>query len=376
MTLLERYILKITFSAFAACLVALTGVIWITQALRELDLLTGKGQTLFIFLTVTGLSLPALISVIAPVALFLATLYTLNRLNGDSELIVMSAGGMPPQRLLRPFLALATFVCLIVGVISIYLMPASFQELRGCCSRRSGRISWAPWPRKASSSRWRTASPSTTGRSPGIRCSGSSWRICGRRTKPSSISPSAARPSSRTDRPISCCEKGSVQRKEPNSRDSSIVAFERYAVDLSAFNKEGGDVVYKPRERSTTQLLFPDKNELLYQEQRGRFRAELHDRLSSWLYPLAMMMIAFVGSGRGPHHPPGAGHCHRRRRRSDRAHANSRLRRVECRRRARHVAVVAIYGVPLAGILVSLLLILKGPAMRSAQTRLLRRSAT
>jgi len=48
-------------------------------------------------------------------------------------------------------------------------------------------------------------------------------------------------------------EKGSVQRKEPNSRDSSIVAFERYAVDLSAFNKEGGDVVYKPRERSTTQ---------------------------------------------------------------------------------------------------------------------------
>ena len=59
MTLLERYILKITFSAFAACLVALTGVIWITQALRELDLLTGKGQTLFIFLTVTGLSLPA-----------------------------------------------------------------------------------------------------------------------------------------------------------------------------------------------------------------------------------------------------------------------------------------------------------------------------
>ncbi|MFL4991660.1 MAG: LptF/LptG family permease, partial [Microvirga sp.] len=80
MTLLERYILKNTFNAFAACLVALTGVIWITQALRELDLLTGKGQTLLIFLTVTGLSLPALISVIAPVALFLATLYTLNKL--------------------------------------------------------------------------------------------------------------------------------------------------------------------------------------------------------------------------------------------------------------------------------------------------------
>ena len=37
---------------------------------------------------------------------------------------------MPPQRLLRPFLALAAFVCVIVGIITIYLMPASFQELR------------------------------------------------------------------------------------------------------------------------------------------------------------------------------------------------------------------------------------------------------
>src|SRR3712207_1928378 len=128
MTLLERYILKNTFNAFAACLVALTGVIWITQALRELDLLTGKGQTLLIFLTVTGLSLPALISVIAPVALFLATIYTLNKLNGDSELIVMSAGGMPPQRLLRPFMALASFVCVVVAIISIYLMPASLDR--------------------------------------------------------------------------------------------------------------------------------------------------------------------------------------------------------------------------------------------------------
>ena len=63
-------------------------------------------------------------------------------------------------------------------------------------------------------------------------------------------------------------EKGSVQRKEPNSRDSSIVAFERYAVDLSAFNQEGGDIVYKPRERGTTQLLFPDKNEVYLPDSR------------------------------------------------------------------------------------------------------------
>jgi lipopolysaccharide export system permease protein len=97
--LLERYILRIAFGAFLACLIGLTATIWITQALRELDLLTSKGQTILVFLTVTGLSLPTLITVISPVALFIATIYTLNKLNGDSELIVMSAAGMPPARL-------------------------------------------------------------------------------------------------------------------------------------------------------------------------------------------------------------------------------------------------------------------------------------
>lgn len=71
-------------------------MIWITQILRQLDLVTGQGQTLGIFMIVTLLSLPALIVIIAPVAVFIATLYALNKFNGDPELIVMSAAGILP----------------------------------------------------------------------------------------------------------------------------------------------------------------------------------------------------------------------------------------------------------------------------------------
>ncbi|HVL70470.1 MAG TPA: LptF/LptG family permease, partial [Beijerinckiaceae bacterium] len=130
MNLIERYIFRIAASALLACLFVLTAVIWVTQALRELDLITGKGQTMVMFLMVTGLSLPTLVTVIAPVALFIATLYTLNRLNGDSELIVMSAAGIPPRRLLKPFLVLAVLVSGLVGVMTLWVIPASFQELR------------------------------------------------------------------------------------------------------------------------------------------------------------------------------------------------------------------------------------------------------
>ena len=77
MTRIERYIFGTVLGAFLTILVGLTGVIWITQALRELDLITGKGQTFVVFLVVTGLSLPALVTVIAPVALFIASILSL-----------------------------------------------------------------------------------------------------------------------------------------------------------------------------------------------------------------------------------------------------------------------------------------------------------
>ena len=296
MTLIERYILRIAFTAFAACLVALTGVIWITQALRELDLLTGKGQTILVFLTVTGLSLPALVTVISPVALFIATLYTLNKLNSDSELIVMSAAGMPPRRLIRPFVALGAFVCCVVGMMTVYLMPASFQEMRDLVTKiRADFVA-----NLVKEGQFTTLDNGITFHYRERAGDALLGIFMQDRRDPEKTIVYLAERGQTTEsngQAYLVLEKGSVHRQQPDSRDSSIVAFERYAVDLSAFNQEESDVIYKPRERSTTQLLFPNKDEAYYQFQAGRFRAELHDRLSSWLYPLAMMMIAFAALG-------------------------------------------------------------------------------
>jgi lipopolysaccharide export system permease protein len=296
MKLIERYILKIAFSAFAACLIALTAVIWITQALKELDLLTGKGQTILVFFTVTGLSLPALVTVISPVALFIAVVYTLNKLNGDSELIVMSAAGMAPTRLIKPFLSLSALVCAIVAFMTMYLMPASFQELRDLVTKiRADFVA-----NMVKEGQFTTLDSGITFHYRERSGDALLGIFMQDKREPGKIVVYLAERGQAVERggqAYLVLEKGSVQRQQPNSRDSSIVAFERYAVDLSAFNQEGGDVVYKPRERSTGELLFPDASELYYKYQEGRFRAELHDRLSAWLYPVAMMMIAFAALG-------------------------------------------------------------------------------
>src|SRR5215475_8812950 len=130
MTRIERYIFRTAALAFLAGLFALTAVVWITQALRQFDLLTSKGQTLLVFLTMTGLTIPSLIAIIAPVALFVGVLYCLNKLNGDSELVVMSAAGISPGRLLRPFALLFVLVFALVACITVQIMPASFDAIR------------------------------------------------------------------------------------------------------------------------------------------------------------------------------------------------------------------------------------------------------
>ena len=76
--------------AFLIVLVSLTATIWITQALRDVDLMTNRGQTILVFLGITSLVVPILVLIIAPIAMVIAVGHVLSKLSTDSELIVMN----------------------------------------------------------------------------------------------------------------------------------------------------------------------------------------------------------------------------------------------------------------------------------------------
>ncbi len=92
-------------------------------------------------------------------------------------------------------------------------------------------------------------------------------------------------------------QKGIVQRHETGQRDPAMVAFDRYAFDLSQFAAGAQAVKYSIRERYLWQLLFPGPNDQFYLEQPDQFRAELHDRLMAPLYPIAFVVIAYAYLG-------------------------------------------------------------------------------
>ena len=237
MTLIERYLFKNAFVACFVTLLVLASVVWLSQAVREFDLVATKGQALLIFLTVTGLSFPSLIAIIAPVALFIAVLYTLNRLNGDSELIVMSAAGLSPWRLLLPFATLAMIMSLLVAFLTIWVMPQSFIALRDVITKiRADVVSnivregqFTPLDKDIIFHFREKSGPALMGifiqdrrdpertavyiaeRGQTIEVDGQSYLLL---------------------------EKGSVQREIRNNPTPQIVTFQRYAFDLSQFGSE------------------------------------------------------------------------------------------------------------------------------------------
>ncbi len=297
MKLVERYIFKISFSAFIACLVALTAVIWITSALRQLDLLTSKGQTILVFLSATLLTLPGLIAFIAPFTLLIAVLYTLNRLNGDSELIVMNAAGIKPSNILRPFLVLGLLIAILVGIIALHVMPLSLQSARSLTNKiRADFISF--FVKEGQFSNLEGLTFHYREKSGDIL---KGMVIQDRRDPNNIMTYLAERSFTRDidDRSFLVLENGSVQRQTPGSRDASIVTFERYSIDLSTLQAQN-DSGFKPAERTTQQLMNPDPNDFYYQRFAGRFDAELHERLSAAIYPIAMVFIGFacLGSAR------------------------------------------------------------------------------
>ncbi|GAU84921.1 LPS export ABC transporter permease LptF [Bosea sp. BIWAKO-01] len=302
---LDRYILKIAAVAAIVLLIGLTSVIWVTQALREVDLITGKGQTIYIFFTVTLLSLPALIAGIAPVALFMSTLYTLNRLNGDSELIVMNAAGVAPYRLTRPFIVLTLATSLLVGWMAISVMPAGFRALRDLITLiRADFVA-----NVVKEGQFVSLDSGVTfhyRERSGDALLGIFMQDRRDPTQPSVYIAERGRTVESDGNSFLMLEKGTIQREAKNKESTSIISFERYALNLSALSGEptGGDgegngdkVIYKPRERTTWALLRQDPNEAYYKLQAGRFRAELHNRLSAPLYPIAFMLVAFAALG-------------------------------------------------------------------------------
>jgi lipopolysaccharide export system permease protein len=293
-----RYIFRTTLGAFLVVLVSLTAVIWVTQALHDFDLVTSQGQTIVVFIGITGLIIPLLILVIAPIALLIAVAHVLNKLSTDSEIIVMNAAGMSPWLLFRSFMAAALVVSLLVTAVSTYFAPKGLRMLRDWLTHvRADVVSNIVQPGRFTSIE--------NGVTIHIRERRANGQLAGimlddqrNRDERLTVLAEAGELVDNDNGTFLILQNGTVQRHAAREqRDPAMVVFDRYAFDLSQFAPGPQAVKYSIRERYLWQLILPDPKDPFYIEQPGQFRAELHDRLMAPFYPLAFVVIAFAYLG-------------------------------------------------------------------------------
>jgi len=278
-------------------LISLTSVIWITQALRDVDLMTNRGQSVLVFLGITGLIIPHLILIIAPVALVMAIAHTLNRLATDSEIIVMNAAGMPPWRLFRPFLAVTIVGSLMIACIGAYIAPEGLRMLRRWLTEvRTDLITNIVQPGRFTSI--------DRGLSFFIRERQPNGLLVGillddRRSEKERVTILAEKGEIIKNAAGSFIlfETGSIQRQEAKQPNPSIVQFDRYAFDLSQFAGDSQVTNYSVRERYLWELFKPDPKDPLFKLIPGQFRTELHDRILGPIYPFAFLTLAYMFLG-------------------------------------------------------------------------------
>ena len=296
---LDSYIFRQILGPFLFFVLVFTGVIWLTQSLRVIDTVVNNGQSAQVFLEFTALLLPMVLSIVLPISVFAAVLYTVNRLFGDSEIVVMLAAGLSGTSILRAVLAFALVVMAVVYLLTLWLMPLAQREMRDRLTEIRGDIAVAFLREGA------FLEPAA-GVTVYLRGMGPEGELLGvfvhdERDPEREVTYTAKRALLVRDRTGTrlVMFDGIAQSRE-QGRDSgaglragelSLLRFDQLSYDLTQLNEPGGERARKPSELFLPELLTITPEEAAPRPV-GEFRAEAHEALSAPLYVIALPLLA------------------------------------------------------------------------------------
>ena len=299
MKVIERYIFRRALMLFCAALAWTLVIVWTTQILARVNLVTDSGQSAMSFFEIAALMLPSVLPAVMPFAVVIATAQTLATMNNDSELVVISAAGGSKMAIIRPVMLLAVLASLISFAIDNGIDPLARQRGRELiASARADLLSLVIQEgtfRKIEDGLFiQIGERLADGRLGGIFVADS-------RTEGTDLVYYAKFGNiiERGDETLLIMQDGEIHRKLPGN-DISVIRFLSYAFDLSLFTASSGSPRLYPKDRSLPYLFNPDPDDAVYQRNPQSFRAELHRRFTEWSYSIvfALIALAVIGNAR------------------------------------------------------------------------------
>ncbi len=293
MNTVSVYVFRQTLGPLLAILGALAAIAILTQGLNQLDIIITNRRAGFAFVWVTILALPQLISLILPMAVFIAVAYALNRMQSESEIAVLYGAGVSRQRIARPIMQLATLATLAHLAINVLIQPAAFEERREVFYAL--RTDIASSLIEEGSFTYPTEDLTLYARERG---GGGEMRDLlindARPEYPITYTARAGAIVTIEGKPAIVMRDGQVQRQtEEGTVD--VLDFDRYVLQLGEDFQEPALFFLKASDRTLYELFFPDRTAHFDQRNIDQFLAEAHSRIATPLLNIALAMVALAG---------------------------------------------------------------------------------
>ena len=291
MRLIDRYFLSQVLAPFVFFTLVLTAVMWLAQSLRVIDLIVSNGQSAAILLEFAVPLLPLALSIVIPLAALGATIFALNRLMSESELVVVYAAGEGRLSSVRAILIFGVGITVILAVVTTLLMPLGSRTLRERTAEIRSDIASA----LIQDGRFMHPSDGLTvyireANGPGDM---RGLMVHDAREPDAAVTFNAQRGALVTaeDGPRLVMFDGVAQRVDPKTDTLSLLRFEKIAYDLSEFIGDPSNRTRKPSEFFFYELIWPEDPDLS-EKAYGRYISEGHEQLSTPLFGIAIVLVA------------------------------------------------------------------------------------
>lgn len=289
----------LTATLFITGLLAAT--IWLVTSLRFIDYIVNRGLPLTSFLSLVALTLPSLLNVALPLAIFAAVLFVHQRAAQDNEIVVLRGAGVGPLALATPAMTIGLIGTLLTFTLSLYFMPAgqrAFKDWQNAIRNDYAQVALRDGafnrlgPGMTVFLRERVAA----GELRGLLIHNTSDPA-----RPETLLAERGVITAGAHGPRILLVKGSRQVLDRATGRLSFLSFDRYVFEPKFTTRDPTRRTREAGERFIGDLFFPHDIDRLKPSVARGFWAEGHARLASPLTALAFAMVAAAATLSGAH---------------------------------------------------------------------------
>lgn len=294
MKILNKYILKQIFIGFLLISFSLLAILWLTQSLRFVQLITNKGLPISLFIELTSLLMPRLFSLLSPIAAFAAVLFVYNRMLSDRELVIMKSAGISPKENAKAAIYFGVIMSAFGLYLNIWGIPQAEAEFNDLQWKVKNDVSHLMFKE----GQFTEIQPNLTVFISSHETGGSmSSLLLNDERNPktrSTISAEKGRIIYTDNGPRIILVNGIRQEISTDSNQFSSLSFKRYSVDLG-YDQNKKEKSETAREKTTWELLNADEDKTLDEDDIRHYKVTGHNRLINPFYNLLFALIGCVG---------------------------------------------------------------------------------